>query len=76
MPRAKALDPKLRGELRQFRMAGNTVKDCASYFNISEATAYRELADMRRKIGPEKVRGRERYARWHLIARNLQPTES
>jgi hypothetical protein len=70
MAKPRALDPKLRGELRQFRMAGNTVKACAAYFGISEATCYRELADMRKRIGPERVRGRESYARWKLTARS------
>lgn len=70
MPRAKALDPKRRGEFLLFLKAGNTVKDTAAYFDISEATAYREIKALREKIGPWVPRDRKQYARWHLIARN------
>jgi DNA invertase Pin-like site-specific DNA recombinase len=59
-------------ELRQFREAGVSIRDCAAYFNISKSTVYRVLSKQRKKLGPEKL-PRGQMARSHLTRRdNLQ----
>jgi transposase len=51
-------------EARQFREVGMSVRDCATYFNVSVATVMRGLAEMRAKFGPEKLpRNRRHLAR-------------
>lgn len=61
------LRPVEKFEMRQFREAGMSIKECGSYFNVSIATAMRALAEMREKFGPEKLpRARRHLARWHL----------
>ena len=53
-------------ELRQLREAGVPVKLCASYMNVSVATAMRVLAELRERMGPEKLPPRKRHlARFH-----------
>jgi transposase len=49
------LRPVEKFEMRQFREAGMSIRDCATYFNISVATAMRALAEMREKFGAEKL---------------------
>lgn len=66
----KSLTPLQEFELRQFREAGVSIRDCALYFQVGEATVYRVLAKQRRTFGPPKLK-REQSARWHLIARNI-----
>ncbi len=64
MRREKNLSPKDKWELRQYREAGVPVRQCAQILNCSEATAYRALAELRGKFGPEKVHHlRRQYAR-------------
>jgi len=58
-------------ELRQFRESGVSVKDCAAYKGISVATCLRALAELRAKLGPEKLPNGRR-ARSHLTRRELQ----
>ena len=53
------------------RESGVELRDCASYFGVSLATACRVLADLRKKLGPEKFKGSEgqtakQRARAHL----------
>jgi len=65
--RRRQLKPVEKFEMRQFREAGMAIKDCASYFDVSLATAMRALAEMREKFGPEKLpRHRRHLARSHL----------
>lgn len=52
-------------EIRQLREAGVSVNDCAKYMNVSRATCLRALADLRVKLGPEKLPN-ERRARSYL----------
>lgn len=66
-----ALTARDKFELRQFREAGVSVKDCAAYKGISVATCLRALAELRSKLGPEKLPN-ERRARSHLTRRELQ----
>lgn len=75
MSRQAALRPVDRMELRLMRESGVEVRDCAAYFNVSLATACRVLADLRKKLGPEKFKGTqarhaEQRARSHLYASN------
>lgn len=61
------LKPVEKFEMRQFREAGMAIRECATYFNVSVATAMRALAEMREKFGPEKLPPRRRHlARWHI----------
>jgi transposase len=61
------LKPVEKFEMRQFREAGMAIRECASYFNVSMATAMRALAEMREKFGPEKLPPKKRHlARWHV----------
>jgi hypothetical protein len=48
-------------ELRQFREAGVPIKLCAMYKNVSVATAMRALAELRERMGPEKLPARKRH---------------
>lgn len=73
MSKPAALKPVERMEMRLMRESGVEVRDCASYFNVSLATACRVLADLRKKLGPEKFKGTqarhaEQRARSHLYA--------
>jgi len=58
-------------ELRQLREAGVSVKDAAAYKGVSVATAMRALAELRAKLGPEKLPNEQR-ARAYLTHRNIQ----
>lgn len=63
----KQLKPVEKFEMRQFREVGMSIKDCATYFQVSVATAMRGLAEMREKFGPEKLPATRRHlARSHL----------
>jgi hypothetical protein len=68
-----ALTTRDKFELRQFREAGVSVKDCAAYKDISVATCLRALAELRSKLGPEKLPNKRR-ARSHLTRRELYVT--
>jgi predicted DNA-binding protein (UPF0251 family) len=61
-------------ELRQLRESGVTVKDAAAYMNVSMATAMRALAELRKKLGPEKLPNGRR-ARSYLTHRNIQQSQ-
>lgn len=67
--RPKGYKPKEAYEWRRYHEAGVTVKRIAAMNGTSEATVYRALAVLRRKLGPEKLPNARR-ARWHLTARN------
>jgi transposase-like protein len=56
------ISPRDRGQIRLMREAGLTVADCARYFGVSEAAAYRALEELRATHGPEKVRGTPKSA--------------
>lgn len=65
--RRKQLKPVEKFEMRQFREVGMSIKDCATYFQVSVATAMRALAEMREKFGAEKLPATRRHlARSHL----------
>jgi hypothetical protein len=68
------LSPLDKFELRQFREAGVSVKDCAAYKNISVATCLRALAELRAKLGPEKLPNGRR-ARSYLTRREIQVSD-
>jgi predicted DNA-binding protein (UPF0251 family) len=68
--RPQALKPIEKFELRLQREAGVTITDCAKYWNIDRSTALRILAELRRKLGPEKLKD-ERYARSYLGRREI-----
>lgn len=65
-----ALTARDKFELRQFRESGVSVRDCAKYKNVSVATCLRALAELRDKLGPEKLPNGRR-ARSHLTRREL-----
>lgn len=68
MRRDKNLKPLEKFSIRQFREAGVSVREAAAYHNCSEATAYRALAELREKLGPEKLpKARRHFARSHLF---------
>ena len=68
---APLLTARDKFELRQLREAGVSVKDAAAYKGVSVATAMRALAELRRKLGLEKLPNEQR-ARAHLTSRNIQ----
>ena len=70
--RAPLLTTRDQFELRQLREAGVSVKDAAAHLNVSVATAMRALAELRRKLGPEKLPNKERM-RSHLTRREIPP---
>lgn len=54
-------------EMRLNRESGMSIRQCATWFNVSMATAMRALAEMREKFGPEKLPPKRRHlARWHV----------
>lgn len=64
MRREKNLSARDKWELRQYREAGVSVRECAQLLNCSEPTAYRALAELREKFGAEKIhRLRRQFAR-------------
>lgn len=77
-----SLHPRLRPvdkmEMRLMREAGATVKQCAGYFNCSVPTAMRALADLRRRMGPEKFKAENvgQRARAYLYTSHIAATES
>lgn len=63
------------------REAGVSVRDCASYAAVSEATAMRALANLRKLLGPEKFTGTQarharQRARAHLFLNSAQHASS
>lgn len=68
---APLLTTRDKFELRQLREAGVSVKQAAAYLNVSVATAMRALAELRAKLGPEKLPN-EQTARSYLTRRNIQ----
>ena len=67
------LRPVEKFEMRQFREAGMSIRDCATYFSVSMATAMRALAEMREKFGPEKLPPTKKHlARSHLATSHTQ----
>ena len=70
--RKRALKPVEAFEMRQFREAGMTVRECAKYFNVSVSSAMAYLAELREKLGPEKFTKNGQRARPQLRnSRNL-----
>jgi transposase len=69
--RPPTLTPLREFEMRQFREAGMSIKQCESYFNVSRATVYRVLAKQRKKLGPEKL-PRGQLGRSHLTRREIR----
>lgn len=68
-------------EMRLMRESGAELKDCASYFGVSVATACRVLADLRKKLGPENFKGTQAHsarqrARAHLFSSHNSNIES
>ena len=57
--RPSTLTPLREFELRQFREAGATIKECAAYAGISVTTVYRVLRKQRAKFGLEKLPRRQ-----------------
>lgn len=68
--RPQTLTTPQKFEIRLMREAGVMARECAAYFDTSEATVYRVMSELRAKLGPEKLK-RAQSARWHLTARNL-----
>lgn len=69
------LRPVDKMEMRLMREAGAKVKDCAGYFGVSIPTAMRALAELRKRLGPEKFTGTQAHrakqrARAHLFVSN------
>lgn len=62
-------------EARRFREVGMSIKDCATYFDVSVATLMRGLADMRAKLGEEKVPPRRRQYARNPIAMSARSTQ-
>jgi IS30 family transposase len=62
------LTPREKFEVRQMREAGISIRECAGYMNVSKATIYRVLSELRGKLGPEKL-PRGQSARAHLTRR-------
>jgi hypothetical protein len=50
--------------MRQYREVGMSIAQCAIWFRVSRATVLRTLAELREKLGPEKL-PRKHLARSH-----------
>lgn len=57
--RPPTLTPVQEFEIRRYREAGASIKQCASMFEISVTTVYRVLAKQRKKLGLEKLPRRQ-----------------
>ena len=68
---APSLTTRDKFELRQLREAGVSIKQAAAYLGVSVATAMRALAELRQKLGPEKLPN-ERLARSYLTHRSSE----
>lgn len=66
--RPAALTPAQEFEMRQFREAGLTIRECEGYFNVSRATVFRVLAKQRKRLGLEKL-PKGQYGRAYLTSR-------
>jgi transposase len=64
--RPSTLTPFQKFDMRKHRENGMSVKQCASYFDVSIATAMRVLAEQRKLFGPEQLKNRQ-SARSHLF---------
>ena len=73
--RPPELDHEAKLRIRKLREEGFSIANCAGAYDISEATVYRVLAELRRRYGPEKL-PRGQSARWHLIARNIDDMQA
>lgn len=62
--RRPVMSPADEMNLRLMREADIPMKECASYYGVSPATAMRVLAKLRARLGPEKVTRRQ-FARWN-----------
>lgn len=68
--RRKEMDTREKFEARQLREVGMSLNDLARWFDVHRATICRALAEMREKLGPEKLPANKRH-----LAR-LKPTTS
>lgn len=57
--RPPALTPLQEFEIRQYREAGATIKQCAAHGGVSVTTVYRVLRKQRQKFGLEKLPNRQ-----------------
>jgi transposase len=64
--RPSTLTPFQEFDMRKHRENGMSLKQCASYFNVSVATVMRVLAKQRKLFGPEQLKNRQ-LARSHLF---------
>ena len=62
--RPSKLRPVEKFEMRQYREIGMSITQCMSFFKVSRATVLRALAELRSKLGPEKL-ARKHLARSH-----------
>lgn len=59
--RRKELETREKFEARQLREAGMSLNDLARWFDVHRATICRGLAEMREKLGPEKLPANRRH---------------
>lgn len=81
MSRPPAIRPVDAMEMRLMREAGVPVRQCASYYDVSVATAMRVLRELRKRLGPEKFTGGEarharQRARAHLFNSQIASRET
>lgn len=58
--RKRKLRPVDVMEARLMREADVSVLDCAKYFGVSRSVLLKELAELRKKLGPEKLPNEQR----------------
>lgn len=57
----KELEVRDKFEARQLRETGMSLNDLSRWFNVHRATICRALAEMREKLGPEKLPANKRH---------------
>lgn len=72
----RALTQPQKFELRLNREAGIPVRICAQMADVSLATAMRALAELREKLGPEKVPARRRQLARYDVDTSQRSTRS
>jgi len=62
--RPSKLKPVEKFEMRQYREVGMSITQCMAFFKVSRTTVLRTLAELRARLGPEKL-ARKHLARSH-----------
>jgi hypothetical protein len=72
----KEMETREKFEARQLREVGMSLNDLSRWFDVHRATICRALAEMREKLGPEKLPANKRHLVRLKAATSQNPTHS